>query len=171
MNQVFCAPNIYIIDDFLSPKELKYLHQVISERQFQQSYVDNDKGESVGLCPRHFGSLLSGQFFGLHHDMGDYDEQSGEVALPPKTVVAKRRLVTIFCYLNDFPPDAGGCTWFPSCNDLRVQPKAGRAVVFCNVTAEGLPDPRTIHAGEAVVAATETQMSEQKTPAKKNPET
>ncbi|CAB9497761.1 Prolyl 4-hydroxylase [Seminavis robusta] len=101
--------------------------------------------------PLQLVRYMPGQFFGVHHDMGDYNEETGEVALPPKSVLVKRRLVTIFCYLNDLPANAGGCTGFPHCNDLKVQPRAGRAVVFCNVKSDGLPDPRTIHAGEAVL--------------------
>ncbi len=108
--------------------------------------------------PLQLVRYLPGQFFGAHHDMADYDESTGEVALPAKHVMAKRRLVTIFCYLNDLEPDQGGCTVFPLCvpsnhngEPLRVRPKRGRAVVFGNVTRAGLPDPRTIHAGETVI--------------------
>ena len=83
--------------------------------------------------------------------MGDYNEETGTVELPPKNVLVKRRLVTIFCYLNDLEESQGGCTWFPKCNNFRARPKKGRAVVFSNVIADGMPDPRTIHAGEVVV--------------------
>jgi hypothetical protein len=86
-----------------------------------------------------------GQFFGIHHDLGDYDEDSGQVAMPRKSCVSPRRLVTLFLYLN--PSD--GATYFPEAGDLRVQPKPGRAVLFSNVLQSGEPDTRTIHAGEA----------------------
>ena len=89
-----------------------------------------------------------GQFFGVHHDMGDLLEND-QVALPPRDVHVKRRLVTLFVYLNSLEEDQGGCTHFPYCN-LRVHPKKGRAVLWSNVTTDGLPDPRTIHAGEPV---------------------
>ena len=87
------------------------------------------------------------QFFGVHHDMGDYNEETGQVALPPKSWYSKRRVVTLFCYLNDV--EEGGATWFPV-PDVRVQPVPGRAVLFSNVLASGQPDARTIHAGETV---------------------
>jgi prolyl 4-hydroxylase len=89
-----------------------------------------------------------GQFFGIHHDMGDLLGDD-EVILPQKQLGVKRRLVTLFCYLNTLDKDQGGCTYFPQC-DIRVLPKKGRAVLFSNVTSAGLPDPYTIHAGEAV---------------------
>ena len=109
------------------------------------------------------------QFFGLHHDLGDYNPDTGHVALPPKSYWSKRRLVTLFCYLNDLSLSSslsdvdtddddrssaagggGGATYFPYADHLRVQPVAGTAVLFSNITADGMPDPRTVHAGEAV---------------------
>ena len=64
----------------------------------------------------------------------------------------KTIVLTIFCYLNSLNDDEGGCTYFPKCGDLRVKPKRGRAVLWCNITQDGQPDSRTIHAGEAVIA-------------------
>ena len=87
------------------------------------------------------------QFFGIHHDMGDYNEETGEVALPPRSLYSKRRVVTLFCYLNEV--EEGGATHFPV-PGRRVRPVPGRAVLFSNVLPSGLPDPRTVHAGEAV---------------------
>ena len=89
---------------------------------------------------------LPGQFFGLHHDLGDLLEDD-QVTLPPKSLFTKRRILTLFCYLNTLE-NQGGCTFFPLCSKLRVQPKSGRAVLWSNVTREGLPDERTIHSGE-----------------------
>ena len=92
---------------------------------------------------------LPGQFFGIHHDLGNLLEND-KVELPRKNLVCKRRLITIFCYLNTLKDDEGGCTYFPKCGHLRVRPKRGRAVFWCNITPDGKADPRTIHAGEAV---------------------
>ena len=108
-----------------------------------------------------------GQFFGVHHDLGEYNEEQKRVKLPPRIWYAKRRLVTLFCYLNSVGDDftnvtrentnnaetnlTGGATYFPSAHQLRVQPQAGRAVLFCNVLENGQPDVRTIHAGEPVI--------------------
>jgi prolyl 4-hydroxylase len=103
---------------------------------------------SQSVEPLQLVRYLPGQFFCVHHDMGDLDDD-GSVALPNKTPFSKRRLVTIFCYMNAV--DEGGSTYFPACGDLRVAPLAGRAVVFANVKSDGLPDPRTVHAGEPVV--------------------
>jgi prolyl 4-hydroxylase len=102
---------------------------------------------SQSVEPLQLVKYLKGQFFGVHHDMGDLDDD-GCVALPQKCPYSKRRLITIFCYMNAV--DAGGSTYFPACGDLRVEPRPGRAVLFANVKSDGLPDPRTIHAGEPV---------------------
>ncbi|WP_462114834.1 2OG-Fe(II) oxygenase [Lysobacter xanthus] len=57
---------------------------------------------------------------------------------------AGNRRRTICAYLNT-PPD-GGATDFPDL-DVRVEPKAGRAVVFDNLDAEGRAIPASLHAG------------------------
>eukprot|EP00934_Nitzschia_sp_Nitz4_P009265 Nitzschia sp. Nitz4//scaffold31_size150131//117489//120534//NITZ4_002847-RA/size150131-augustus-gene-0.8-mRNA-1//1//CDS//3329547716//9255//frame0 len=92
---------------------------------------------------------LPGQFFGIHHDMGDLLDND-EVVLPPKNLAVKRRLVTLFVYLNDLSKDQGGGTYFPKCDDLRVRPRKGMAVMWSNINGEGGPDNDTIHAGEVV---------------------
>jgi hypothetical protein len=93
-----------------------------------------------------------GQFFGIHHDMGDLLEDD-QVRLPRKNIATKRRLVTLFCYLNTLAKNEGGDTYFPRCSHLRVHPQRGRAVLWSNVNADGQADPRTVHAGEPVIQA------------------
>ncbi len=108
-----------------------------------------------------------GEFFGLHHDLGelvttdeDGEQEAGvvdhasssSVSLPPKSIYGiPRRVATLFCYLNTLPPQCGGATYFPLCGGLQFQPRAGRAVLFCNITPQGLPEPKTIHAGQPVL--------------------
>jgi hypothetical protein len=60
-----------------------------------------------------------------------------------------QRVHTVFAYLADV--EAGGETDFPLL-DVRIVPKAGRVVHFTNLTRDGLPDPRTLHAGMPVIA-------------------
>ena len=101
--------------------------------------------------PLQLVRYLPGEFFNVHHDMGDLLDDD-EVKLPKKHIMLKRRVLTLFFYLNTLSEDQGGCTYFPKCGNLRVQPKRGRVVIWSNVTADGLPDPRTIHAGEPVIS-------------------
>jgi hypothetical protein len=112
-----------------------------------------------------------GQFFGIHHDLGDYDDESQTIIPPPRSIYCRRRLVTIFCYLNTLAlstmtankdeasttntsssslgcgDGGGGTTDFPALG-LSITPKAGAALLFPNVLVpSGQPDVRTIHAG------------------------
>lgn len=90
-----------------------------------------------------------GEFFGTHHDTGEYDETNKTVATPLKNCHSKRRIATIFCYLNDLEYDQGGATHFPLCG-ISIQPKKGRAVLWCNIKKDGSPDARTVHEGRAI---------------------
>jgi prolyl 4-hydroxylase len=59
-----------------------------------------------------------------------------------------QRTHTVFVYLNDVA--AGGETAFPEL-DITIKPQRGRAVLFTNITQDGQPDPRTLHAGCPVI--------------------
>jgi prolyl 4-hydroxylase len=122
----------------------------LSFQKLQNSFVtsmEKRASDLLGLSveqiePLQLVRYRVGEFFGVHHDLGIlYDD--GSVELPPKNHWSKRRMVTIFVYLNA----SDGCTSFPAL-DLKVTPKCGRAVLFCNILQNGMPDPRTVHAGE-----------------------
>lgn len=71
----------------------------------------------------------------------DYLNASSLAAQQPG---AGNRARTICVYLNDV--DAGGATEFPVAG-VRVAPRAGCAVVFDNLLADGHPDAASLHAG------------------------
>ena len=56
--------------------------------------------------------LLAAVFQNDGSDMGDLLEDD-QVILPRKQLAVKRRLVTLFCYLNSLDTKQGGCTYFP----------------------------------------------------------
>lgn len=69
--------------------------------------------------------------------------------LSPRVLAANRpdagqRMRTVCVYLNTVT--GGGDTDFPLLNQ-RVDPKAGQAVVFDNLTPDGVADPDSLHAG------------------------
>ncbi len=76
-----------------------------------------------------------GQRFGVHHD-SFADVRLGE----------GQRVATLFVYLNDAQPEAA--TEFPRLG-LAVSPRAGTAVYWCNLRADGAIDDRAQHAGRA----------------------
>ena len=59
-----------------------------------------------------------------------------------------QRLATFVLYLNDV--ESGGGTAFPAIG-LDVLPKQGGAVFFQNTNSNGVPDRRTLHAGNPVL--------------------
>lgn len=63
--------------------------------------------------------------------------------------VANQRLWTVLVYLND--EYEGGETEFPQVN-VRYRGRRGDALVFRNVSPDGMPDPRTQHAGLPVTS-------------------
>ena len=94
-------------------------------------------------------SYTDGQKFETHHDIGPIDDACEHVV----TVVPPRRIITLFVYLNDLP-EGIGTTNFPllkpqqhshagSEDCLRVQPKRGRALLFCNVCVDDPSEPGT----------------------------
>jgi prolyl 4-hydroxylase len=85
----------------------------------------------------------AGDFFGLHHDAGTYNEITGEVIEDPP-----KRLLTLFVYLNDLPIGEGE-TVFPKLN-IKVQPRRGRAVFWSNVLEDGTLDPLVVHRADRV---------------------
>lgn len=112
---------------------------------------------STRVEPLQLVRYQENQFFGVHHDMAEYDEDADVVTLPAKSMLVKRRIVTIFCNVNGV--ESGGETSFPKCtihdtDSLKITPKPGQAIVFSNVTGQGQPDIRTLHAGLPVLSGT-----------------
>lgn len=62
---------------------------------------------------------------------------------------ANQRAWTVLVYLNE--GYEGGATRFPRL-DLEVRGAPGDALIFCNVTRDGRPDPASLHAGLPVTA-------------------
>lgn len=96
-----------------------------------------------------------GQKFDIHHDSGSVYEDGTVHALPQDP--PGFRHISIFVYL--MTPRLGGRTIFPQCNNLRVRPVQGRAVIWCNRTKEGNLDPKVCHAGEVVKRGTKMGMN------------
>lgn len=108
-----------------------------------------------------------GQSFGLHHDSGtllgvdDDDIKDLKDSKDLSVDVSKSspfRLFTIFVYLNTISEDSGGATHFPFQDQLKIQPQAGYALVWCNSDLSGGDHLRTrpraeikmIHEGQAI---------------------
>lgn len=111
--------------------------------------VEGRAAELVGMQSHNVEGLqivsyTDGQKFEVHHDIGPIDEACEHVV----TVVPPRRIITFFVYLNDLPQGIG-TTNFPllktsaTSECLKVQPKRGRALLFCNVLVDDPSEPGT----------------------------
>lgn len=81
-----------------------------------------------------------GQRFRPHHDFLDPANSAYDNSLAR----FGQRIATFLIYLND--GYEGGETSFPSIG-LKFRARAGDALFFANVTRDGKPDPKTLHAG------------------------
>lgn len=166
-HQLHDAPLIRVVPNFLSREECHHLARISEPRLAPSVIVDPRTGEhrshnirtSDGMTigptaedlvsrainariaafsgtPIENGEPLAilrytpGQEYKLHSD-----------ALPG---TGEQRSHTVIVYLNE--GFMGGETDFPAI-DLRVRPKAGMALLFTNVRADGSPDPLARHAG------------------------
>ena len=168
-------PNIYFIDRFLNDSEILSLDKIctLNNGNFQSSFTqDNDNlevisddrtstyiylkkfqdtcirnierraSELVGMTseyvePLQIVSYTKDQLFEEHHDAGTLHDDNHV------TLVEPCRYITLFLYLNNLP-EGQGHTEFPVIN-VSVQPKRGCGILFCNLLANGEPDPRVIH--------------------------
>lgn len=82
-----------------------------------------------------------GQQFSWHYD-----------SLPPSSkqllLNGGQRLATLLIYLNDVK--SGGATCFKDLN-LQVRPEKGKALLFFPCDQNGIPDDRTMHAGQVAM--------------------
>ena len=82
--------------------------------------------------PLHVLRYRPGQQYRPHHDAHAFGP------------VEKRRIATALLYLND--DYEGGETWFPELK-IKVRGGTGDLLIFHNLDADKLPDPRMTHAG------------------------
>jgi len=152
-------------------KQLDSTITTIEQRACDLLSVPNDNIEPLQLVKYNIG-----QYFNVHHDLGVlYDDGSVEMPQRRNALLSPpRRIVTILVYLNDVNQCNGGSTRFPmltaqlgegitkedQCDGddiLEIYPKRGMAVMWCNITKDGLPDPRVVHSGEALVVSSSSE--------------
>ena len=105
------------------------------------NFTFQKKIENLTHIPQNNGEFLQllryqeGQFYEIHQDYVELD------FVRPQGV----RIMTVFLYLNTV--ENGGGTTFPRVNNVTVQPKIGRVLVWPNVLKDQPHtfDDRTIH--------------------------
>ena len=167
--------DLYTLDDFLSPKECANIISLVSHhlRPSNLSYDPNDdtfrNSTTADLCHlkspaaikldekicrtigirREYSEGIQaqryevGQQFKAHYDYFEPDS-----AIYRRVCgIRGNRTWTFMVYLNDGME--GGATRFRHL-DLAIEPKAGMAVIWNNLTPDGTPNPCSMHAGEPV---------------------
>ena len=112
--------------------------------------IERRAAMATGVPLAHFEQLQvvryePGQFYKAHHDYLD-DKV-------PDLPTRGQRMVTIFVYLNDLPPEeTGGGTKFHVLGKT-IRPKLGTGALWYNMvrdptTSQPVTDPTTLHSGE-----------------------
>jgi prolyl 4-hydroxylase len=107
-------------------------------KEIEDKACDYVKLSTSYLEPMQVVVYEKGQKFNPHYDFFSPDT--------PDLVQRGNRNKTILVYLNDVKEEDGGATVFPKLN-LKIQPKAYRAIYFENMNDEGI-NYDTLHAGE-----------------------
>jgi len=87
--------------------------------------------------PLQLVKYAAGEHFGPHHDYHQSSQSS---------VQGEQRAFTVLIFGSTLGADGGGETHFPHLN-VRVFPRAGDALAWSNVDADGRPNPRSLHEG------------------------
>ena len=110
--------------------------------------LDARLGTLSGIAPA-FGEPLQGQRYEVGQEFKphtDYFEPTG-VDFEEHTQLSGQRTWTMMAYLNDVP--AGGGTRFLTTGKIH-QPEAGKLLIWCNLTPDGIVNPATLHHGMKV---------------------
>ena len=167
-------PKIILIENFVNPLQAKHLMKIADDIK-KPSTIDT-KGDPYTLATNvrssesaHLGKARDAIVKQIEDDACDYVGLETSYLEPMQVVVYEKgqkfnphydffspdtpdlpergnRNKTILVYLNDIKEEDGGATVFPKIG-LKYQPKAGNALYFENMNADGI-DYNTLHAGE-----------------------
>jgi hypothetical protein len=158
-------PPIYIVENFLSSDECKYIINMSDKKVRKSLVVDPKTGRGVTHPSRTSESCYHG--YDIKWLISRVNRLTGvSQHFQEPTQVARyitgqfyqshldaldnpghdgQRIGTVLMYLNNVP--SGGGTFFNELN-LRVQPKEGSAVIFFPAKMDGTIDHKVIHTAE-----------------------
>jgi prolyl 4-hydroxylase len=173
---VISSPKMEIIEQFISPSEIKELLDMVKHK-FRRSEVvllngsqipDKDRTSFSVFLQKGETPLIktleqrASQATGIplenleplqvvRYEHGQFYKPHFDY-LPVTDAVRRngQRKATVFVYLNDMPPqETGGGTHFPELN-ITIKPECGNAAFWMNQTPDGNVDPRTLHGGQTI---------------------
>jgi prolyl 4-hydroxylase len=169
--------DLYLKRNFLSPDECEHLRNLIDEENYPSTVMgpqprgDFRTSDSSALgrrndplvhavderisaltgIPRLYGEGIEGQRYFVGREFKphcDYFPMDQEY-WPREAAIGGQRTWTVMIWLNQ--PEAGGGTLFPEAG-IRLHPRGGSLLAWCNLDAAGRPNPNSLHCGEPVVA-------------------
>jgi prolyl 4-hydroxylase len=173
---VSSSPKMEVIEQFISPSEIKEVLDIANSR-FRRSEVVEPDGRQVpdknrtsfsvflkkGETPlikklEQRASFVAGipvenlePLQVVRYEHGQFYKPHYDY-LPVTDAIVRngQRKATIFVYLNDLPAEeSGGGTHFPELN-ITIKPECGNAAFWMNQTPDGETDPKTLHGGETI---------------------
>lgn len=158
-------PPIYIVENFLSSDECKYIINLSDKKVRKSLVVDPKTGRGVTHPSRTSESCYHAYdikwLISRVHRLTGITQQFQEPTQVARYVTGQfyqshldaldnpghdgQRIGTVLMYLNNVP--SGGGTFFNELN-LRVQPKEGSAVVFFPAKMDGTIDSKVLHTAE-----------------------
>lgn len=155
IEKLFDAPQLFLIDEFLTPRECAVLISLAKKKGLKPStaasgkkgeYAVNKKRQSSSIKIGNEAKIAltiaeriekltkipkeNGEDFQLsYYQVGDFFHSHYDTVLYMKNHRAYRRLASILIYLNDV--EEGGETTFPL-KGISILPKKGRAVLWYN---------------------------------------
>jgi len=158
-------PPIYIVENFLSSDECKYIINMSDKKVRKSLVVDPKTGRGVTHPSRTSESCYHGYdikwLISRVNRLTGVSQQFQEPTQVARYVTGQfyqshldaldnpghdgQRIGTVLMYLNNVP--SGGGTFFNELN-LRVQPKEGSAVIFFPAKMDGTIDHKVIHTAE-----------------------
>ncbi len=158
----------YVIEDFLNAQECEQLIKLIRSR-LRPSTITNQNGDKnfrtsstcdlgtfndkfmqsiddricrmIGL-DSSYSEVIQGQYYDVGQEFKAHTDYFEAVEYEKFARDHGQRTYTFFIYLNNV--EAGGETEFIHLGQ-KMAPKRGRAVIWNNLTKDGVPNPNTLH--------------------------
>jgi prolyl 4-hydroxylase len=173
---VSSSPKMQVIEQFMSPSEIKEVLEMVNTRFRRSEVVEPDGRQAPDKNRTSFSVFLRKSETPLIEKI---EKRAAEVTgipienLEPLQVVRYehgqfykphydylpvtdsirrngQRKATVFVYLNNLPAEeTGGGTHFPELN-ITIKPECGNAAFWMNQTPGGETDPRTLHGGQTI---------------------
>lgn len=165
----------YLLEDFLNQQECERLTTLIKSRLRASEIAETDDEDSSFRTSRtcdlgymtdsftqdidrrickmigidaSYSEVIQGQYYQVGQEFKAHTDYFETDQFQRYAATRGQRTYTFFIYLNDV--EEGGETEFLKLG-LRIKAQRGRALIWNNLTAQGVPNPNTIHQAHPVL--------------------